>query len=318
VLATSTRALLSFAAAAAVHAPVLLITPAPRGAPAQAAMTFEVNVAVAVVSSVQLAPAAPLPSPAPATHLVSRRTTPRAAEGAPAAHVAPLPGPALDEARVVEDAEPVPASVQVQRDLSPLAAARSVSLGVPDGSARATPSAAASDTREEARLADGIGGLTRDSRPLKRSVGELALDAQTAALRPWDLLIQPLPRGRYRYRGVGFDAVITADGSIKYRDKDGVHLSAGQVLALKEPTGSKSGRSLLNGAFGLSLGDPRTWGAKLTGKDPHAAERRTFVERTRALREYLRARAERPRGAPAPPAEAMPPCPDGVEGADCE
>jgi hypothetical protein len=43
----------------------------------------------------------------------------------------------------------------------------------------------------------------------------------------------------------------------------------------------------------LDFGDPRVWIDKLAGNDPSAAERRTFLQRTRALREYLREQAER-------------------------
>jgi hypothetical protein len=110
------------------------------------------------------------------------------------------------------------------------------------------------------------------------------------ALRPWDLVRQPLLHYRYRFRGVGFDAVIQSDGTIKYRDKDGLHLAINQVLAAKE---DKEGDSPFTVVPSVGLGDLSTWSERRAGNDPHAAERRKFLEQTRALREYLRDRAER-------------------------
>lgn len=277
--------------AAALHVPVLLVAPAARAPrPPVRAMSFEVSV-VSVVDPSSVAPLAPAPSVSIATRAVSQRVVvSRVVEARPAPSVA-LPESLPDQPAAAAD--PLPAPARVQRDLSPLAAARSLPVEL-NGSARVSREAgvrAESEARVEARLAEGIPGLKREAQRVRdRSVGDLAQDLRTVALRPWDLVLQPLLHYRYRFRGVGFDAVIQSDGTVKYREKDGLHLSINQVLAARE---EKGGDSPFVAAPSVGLGDLSTWSDKLAGNDPHASERRKFLEQTRALRDYLRDRAER-------------------------
>lgn len=274
--------------ATALHVPVLLVAVAP-GAPRRPvrAMSFDVSVASALDPS----GVAPAPSIQVDAKVVSRRVVvPRVVESVPApsgAAVQALPDPPA------ASAEPIPAPPVRQRDLSPLAAARSLPLeaNVSAGAPRDASVHAESEARVEARLAEGIAGLKRESQRVRdRSAGDLAQDLRSAALRPWDLVRQPLLDYRYRFRGIGFDAVIQSDGSVKYRDKDGLHLAVNQVLAAKE---DKAGDSPFTAAPSVGLGDLSTWSEKIAGNDPHAAERRKFLEQTRALRDYLHDRAER-------------------------
>jgi hypothetical protein len=278
----------------ALHAPMLLTTSAqPRASSGRrvAALSFEVNVLPSAVASVE-----PAPEPlSPPVVKRSQRSVPAVAPSAPATPAAGVVEPLPDPESVAEPASPAPAPGSVQRDLSPLAAARSLPLTAAEGRVAAARPNAEPDAHVEARLAEGIPGLVRDKRVSDRSVGELAQDAQAAVLRPWDLVLQPLERARYRYRGEGFDAVIAADGGVKYRDKDGLRLSLSTRLVLEEPRrkGSRNGKSPNVPVFSLDLGDPKHWVDSITGNDPHASERRTFLERTRALREYLRDQTDR-------------------------
>jgi hypothetical protein len=291
VLAASTRAAWSFCMATALHVPILLVAAAPA-APRRPvrAMSFDVSM-VSVVDPSSVAPLSPAPSVSIAARAVSpRAVVSRVVESRPAPSVAPaesLP----DQPAVAVD--PLPAPAPVQRDLSPLAAARSLPLE-PNGPVSVSREAGVrpeSEARVEARLAEGIPGLKREAQRVRdRSVGELAQDLRTVALRPWDLVRQPLLHYRYRFRGIGFDAVIQADGTVKYRDKHGLHLAITQVVAAKE---DKEGDSPFTVVPSVGLGDLSTWSEKLAGNDPHAAERRKFLDQTRALREYLRDRAER-------------------------
>jgi hypothetical protein len=290
VLAASTRIAWSLCAATVLHAPVLLVAPAPAALrPPLRAMSFEVSVLPDVdPSSVQ--PPAPAPSVSTVTKPLARRVVAsRSVESAPAPSVA-APESLPDQPTAPADLTPAPAPAQP--DLSPLAAARSLPLAS-NTSASGSREASVrpeSEARVEARLAEGIPGLKRESQRVRdRAVGDLAQDLSNAALRPWDLVRQPLQDYRYRFRGIGFDAVIQSDGSVKYRDKDGLHLAINQVLAAKE---SKDGKSPFTVAPSVGLGNLSTWSERIAGNDPHAAERRKFLEQTRALRDYLRQQAE--------------------------
>lgn len=271
----------------------MLLAPSAEPRPASgrlaSALTFEVNVLTPVVATLE-----PVPSLPSTSARTARRATGRVTASAPAARAG---GPSAPTPEPESSAELEPPALTADRlplDLSPLAAARSLGPDTPESwpiEARPSSEPAA---REEARLAEGIPGLARDRRASDRSPGEIAQDLQGAALRPWDLILQPLKRGRYRYRGQGFDAVIATDGSVKYRDKDGLRLSLSQRQMLQESKGGRHrGRNPNLPVFGLDLGDPSAWVDKIMGKDPHAAERRTFLERTRALRNYLRDQAAR-------------------------
>jgi hypothetical protein len=278
--------------ATALHVPVLLVAPAaaPVGPRRPVhAMSFDVSI-VALAEPSTVAPLAPAPAISIAAGVVARRAAPRSVETAPAESVAArerLPD------QPAAAADPIEAPAPVQRDLSPLAAARSLALesNASTSASREAGVRTESKARVEARLAEGIPGLKRESpRVRDRAVGDLAQDLTTAALRPWDLVRQPLLHYRYRFRGIGFDAVIQSDGSVKYRDKDGLHLAITQVLAAKEDKGGKSPFTVVPS---VGLGDLSTWSEKLAGNDPHAAERRKFLDQTHALREYLREPAAR-------------------------
>jgi hypothetical protein len=105
----------------------------------------------------------------------------------------------------------------------------------------------------------------------------------------------------YRYTGRGFDAAILPDGRVRFREKDGPRLS---VLATKNYEGSNSAlQAPPTPTYGLSAGDPIALFYRLRGKDPFAAERRTFLERTRKLREYLAGRGGQDEEAPTEPTE---------------
>ncbi|HKO91835.1 MAG TPA: hypothetical protein VJU61_11810, partial [Polyangiaceae bacterium] len=127
---------------------------------------------------------------------------------------------------------------------------------------------------EELRLAQHIMGLSRHSED--RGITPLAQDSITVLLRPWKLITEPLRSARYHYRGLGFDAIIQADGGVRFRNKNGVSLAFIPVMLV---TGQSAA------TFGIALG--RELFSPRKGRDPHASERRTFLDRTRELRMHL-------------------------------
>ncbi|MET0284374.1 MAG: hypothetical protein ABW352_07885 [Polyangiales bacterium] len=140
-------------------------------------------------------------------------------------------------------------------------------------------SARAQDKAQE--KAEVVHGLSREHGKDLRTLTEHAVhDVAHAAMRPWDLFLQPLPEGKYRYRGFGFDAVILDDGRVEFRDRGAVHLRVAQLLDERMLPKNKP-------VPVLSFGNLDDFFAKLSGNDPHASERRTFLTKTRALREQL-------------------------------
>ncbi|MEY4510402.1 MAG: hypothetical protein RLZZ450_2524 [Pseudomonadota bacterium] len=131
---------------------------------------------------------------------------------------------------------------------------------------------------------------------MKGVVVDGAEDAIYNVLRPWKLFHKTMRGSQYRYTGAGFDAAILPDGRVRFREKDGL------MLTVMVPNSRESGPSAQlppAPSVGLTLGDPRALWMRIRGKDPFAVERRTFLERTRALREYLSGRAAA-RGTPEP------------------
>lgn len=183
-------------------------------------------------------------------------------------------------------------------DLSPLAAARtlrdSTFFPTQDAGASNPERPPASHTATANALANQVPGL-RASRGSERSVEGVVVDAAEDAiyngLRPWKLFQKTMRGSQYRYTGAGFDAAIMPNGQVRFRDKDGPALTVIQIQGPEHGPGSQVPPAT---TFGLTLGDLRSLFTRIRGKDPHAAERRTFLERTRALREYLSGRAAQP------------------------
>lgn len=205
------------------------------------------------------------------------RSTPAAeAEVTPPAEVAP-PTPSV---AATGDRNAPPRTL----DLSPRAAAYAL-----QSETASSWSAAAQHTDErdvdrssEDRLARNVAALSRSDGTDRTPGVHLAQDVNSVIAKPWDLITQPLRKARYRYRGVGFDAIIRADGSVAYRSKTGLQAMGGQAKSIDgEPIST----------FGLGFHDAPA--DKLLGRDTHASERRTFLEQTRALRELLHERATR-------------------------
>ncbi|HEX6241039.1 MAG TPA: hypothetical protein VFZ61_09100, partial [Polyangiales bacterium] len=139
------------------------------------------------------------------------------------------------------------------------------------------------DTATEARLARAIPELQRtgsDGEPGKRVVQGL----NSVIAKPWDYIREPLRGARYRYFGTGFDAIVTSDGSVRYRNRDGLQFMMGQVRSTEDD-------DEVIQTYGLGFRDGLL--PKSMGRDAHASERRAFLERTRALRELLHERALR-------------------------
>jgi hypothetical protein len=133
---------------------------------------------------------------------------------------------------------------------------------------------------------DGVEGLAREhSKDFDTFLEHAVHDLTASAMRPWDLFLQPLPHGRYRYRGRGFDAVIREDGSVEFRDRGPVHLGLMQLL---DERGLPTNQLVPT----ISVGDLSELFAKFTKDDPHGGERRSFLEKTRELREELHEKHE--------------------------
>jgi hypothetical protein len=117
------------------------------------------------------------------------------------------------------------------------------------------------------------------------AIADTAEDVIYVLLMPWKVLQRTMKNSAYRYTGRGFDAAILPDGRVRYREKDGPRVTvfvtqnaAGPNIAMQAPP---------KAAFGIYPGNPVELVYRLLGKDPFAAERRTFLARTRKLREYL-------------------------------
>jgi hypothetical protein len=202
---------------------------------------------------------------------------------------------------------PTPAPAPASRppagmlDLSPLAAARSLGDGehMPlrdAGAARReeVPTSRAAQAHALAQQVPGLRASKGSHRGMEGVAVDLAEDAIYNVLRPWKLLSKTMTGSEYRYTGAGFDAAILPDGRVRFRDKDGLILT---VMATKSRESGPDALFAPAPTAGLSLGDPRALWERILGKDPFAAERRRFLERTRALREYLAGRADA-RGTP--------------------
>lgn len=186
-------------------------------------------------------------------------------------------------------------------DLSPLAAARTLGDStygpLRDAGVARGDDVPLSPTARANALAQQVPGL-RASKGSGRSVEGVAVDVVEDTLynvlRPWKLLQRTMRGSQYRYTGGGFDAAILPDGRVRFRDKDGPVLSVSVTQVQEHGPGWFLAPAP---TAGLSLGDPRALWHRIRGKDPFAAERRLFLERTRALREYLSGRAAE-RGVP--------------------
>jgi hypothetical protein len=243
----------------------------------------------------------------PAASRSQNRAPARAAQ-LPTAEGAGVPTPEEKAVRPAATPSPAPSETKATRsaatlDLSPLAAARTLgdSTYFPlrdAGLSRAdapplTPSAAANAL---AARVPGLRASRGSDRSMKGVVVDGAEDAIYNVLRPWKLFHKTMRGSQYRYTGAGFDAAILPDGRVRFREKDGL------MLTVMVPNSRESGPSAQlppAPSVGLTLGDPRALWMRIRGKDPFAVERRTFLERTRALREYLSGRAAA-RGTPEP------------------
>lgn len=160
-----------------------------------------------------------------------------------------------------------------------------------------------SDQAQADQLAKQVPGL-RASKGAARTGEGVVVDAVEDTLynvlRPYKLFSKTMRDSEYRYTGAGFDAAILPDGRVRFRDKDGPVLTGMGTQPGRE--GEASVELSPGIAGGASLGDPRAVWYRIRGKDPHAAERRQFLERTRALREYL---ADRAAGRGAPPERSV-------------
>ncbi|HEY6879695.1 MAG TPA: hypothetical protein VI299_16825 [Polyangiales bacterium] len=246
----------------------------------------------------------PAPPAEPAAAEQTRGRSPSRAHAVPArpARVAVVPpverqANAVTTDTITADTEAAVSPGRAQAptlDLSPLAAARTLadSTYLPSrdaGSAR-NPEVHSPQAEADA-LARAVPGL-RASRGSNRSVEGAVVDAVEDSLynvlRPWKLFSKTMRGSEYRYTGAGFDASILPDGRVRFRDKDGPMLTVIVIQSREFGPGSALPPASTGG---VSFGDPRALWHRLRGKDPHAAERRLFLERTRALREHLAGRA---------------------------
>lgn len=237
-------------------------------------------------------------APAPITEAHSVAVPRVSRTSRPAAPTQPEQPAPREEAPSAAPSETPTVARSATIDLSPLAAARTLgdSTYFPsrDAGASTPEQPPRSHTATANALATQVAGL-RASRGSERSMEGAIVDGTEDAiyhvLRPWKLLHKTMQGSQYRYTGAGFDAAILPDGRVRFRDKDGPALS---VIVIKPPESGPAAQVPPATTFGLSLGDLRSLFTRIRGKDPHAAERRTFLERTRALREYLSGRAPQP------------------------
>ena len=189
--------------------------------------------------------------------------------------------------------ESVGGSPRPRFDLSPLAAAHALlddtNVGRDAGPRRALPEPAG-ESPDEHELASQVPGL-RDTqrRSAHGAVEDAVEDAIYTLLKPWKLLQRTTKGSAYRYTGGGFDAAILPDGRVRFREKDGLRLSTFVTQTFDMPNSAMQPPPAA--VSGISVGDPASLFSRLRGEDPFAAERRTFLERTRELREHLARRA---------------------------
>jgi hypothetical protein len=244
-------------------------------------------------------PPAPHEEPTPARHSPRReRSAVQPARDAPEPAVVPT----VDSADAESSKQAAPSGRQAATlDLSPLAAARTLGdstyFPLRDAGAANHDDPPRSPMAQADSLARQVPYL-RASRGSGRSVEGAVVDAVEDTLynvlRPWQLLRKTMRGSQYRYTGAGFDAAILPDGRVRFRDKDGPSLTM-TVVQSREFGPSAQMPPAVTG--GVGLGDPRALWYRIRGKDPFAAERLLFLERTRALREHLAGRAAE-RGAP--------------------
>lgn len=227
----------------------------------------------------------------------------RSAQPRPA-QVAEEPAPPVELATDAIDADALAAQATPDRkravalDLSPRAAARALVdptfVGAHDSgvSREERPLSHQAQTDQFAKQVPGLRASRGSERTGEGVVADAVEDTLYNVLRPWKLLSKTMRGSEYRYTGEGFDAAILPDGRVRFRDKDGPVLT---VMATQPGREGEVGVDRSPGvAGGVNVGDPRSVWYRIRGKDPHAAERRLFLERTRALREYLAGRpAER-------------------------
>lgn len=189
-------------------------------------------------------------------------------------------------------------------DLSPLAAARTLTAE-PGQSSFAVPVDEFDyrdvDRAAEARLADGVEGLSRVGKE-RIPIEETARGLTTLISRPWEVILRPLRHPRYYVHGAGVDAIIRGDGSVQWRDSSGLHFAGsstkhevqGQVPGQELTREPLSGpQAAVRPATTWGLGSHDLFSSKLFGYDPYRSERRRILERTRPLRELLHERWRR-------------------------
>ncbi len=277
-------------ASCVVHAGVVLGMPRGQASERSAVQPLWLELQLASTQPEHEPPAAP-PSSAheqvqyparPSRSVLPRPTRVTAAPAVLAPTADPVPAQGVPS-------EPHAASI----DLSPLAAARtldSTSIAVRDAGMSRGPLSHSDEADALARQAPGL-RMSR-GRSAEGVVVDLVEDTLYDVLRPWKLLRRTLSHGSaYRYTGGGFDAEILADGQVRFHDKDGPQGTMRSTLTQQSGPGSLLPPGV---TFELSSGDTRALWQRLRGKDPHAAERRLFLERTRALREHLAGRAKEP------------------------
>lgn len=211
--------------------------------------------------------------------------------------------------RVAAEApSPDPGTAQpTSHDLSPQAAARTLALS--------DQTAPESGPPNEEQLAERTPGLVRaKGASVREKLEHGSNELMWRVLRPWDQSL-PLKNVRYWFTGHTFDAVILHDGSVKFRAKQGVTLSPmstqkvdefnekqARLGAAANPAVGASSDNASAGQGSRRRTDHRGWGVGfglgiaqpgrglerfMTGKEPPNAEARDFLEKTRALREWL-------------------------------
>ncbi|HEX5659687.1 MAG TPA: hypothetical protein VFX59_20970 [Polyangiales bacterium] len=134
----------------------------------------------------------------------------------------------------------------------------------------------------------GLHASKGSGRSVEHAVVDAVEDTLFNVLRPWKLLQKTMGGSDYRYTGAGFDAAILPDGRVRFRDKGSPSLTPMVTVTRESGADADLGPTPTGG---VNFGDPRSLLHGARGKDPFAAERRQFLERTRALREYLAGRA---------------------------
>lgn len=307
----SRRCVLGVLASCVVHAGIVVGMPRyeqSRERTAQQPVWFELQVEPSAAAHAPRKPPEAAPGVERGTrevhHPASQRRE-RSARSRPA-HVAEEPAPsdaraadAIDAVAVAEQAPGRKPAVTV--DLSPQATARTLidptSVGARDAGVSHEERPSSGQVQAD-QLAKQVPGLRASKGPARTGEGvvvDAVEDTLYNVLRPYKLFSRTMGGSEYRYTGAGFDAAILPNGRVRFRDKDGPFLTVMKTQPRREGEANLDPPPSV--AWGVSVGDPRAVWYRLRGKDPHAAERRQFLERTRALREYLAGRAAE-RGAP--------------------